>query len=125
MSFKSFVKKIIIVFYVNRYTLNCISTALLKISEWIGNNVTVLDNIKIGDGAIIAAGAVDTQDVPDYAIVGGVPAKLIRMRFTDEICKDLIISECWNRDDAWLRANYTVSHNVLDFVALLKKKERE
>lgn len=92
---------------------------------WIGNNVTVLDNIKIGHGAIIAAGAVVAKDVPDYAIVGGVPAKLIIMRFTDEICKDLIISEWWNRDDAWLRANYTVSHNELDFVALLKKKERE
>jgi acetyltransferase-like isoleucine patch superfamily enzyme len=92
---------------------------------WIGNNVTVLDNIKIGHGAIIAAGAVVTQDVPDYAIVGGVPAKLIRMRFNDEICKSLIMSEWWNRDDAWLRANYTVSHNVLDFVALLKKKETE
>jgi carbonic anhydrase/acetyltransferase-like protein (isoleucine patch superfamily) len=110
-------------FLVNRLTINCISTALPKISVWIGNNVTVLDNIRIGHGAIIAAGAFVTKDVPDYAIVVGVPAKLIRMRFADEICNDLIMSEWWNRDDAWLRANYTVIHNVHDFVSLLKKKK--
>jgi len=51
---------------------------------WIGINVTVLDGVSIGDGAIIAAGAVVVSDVPDYAIFGGVPAKLIRYRFTDD-----------------------------------------
>jgi len=50
---------------------------------WIGANVIILDGIKVGDGAIIAAGAVVTEDVPDYAIVGGVPAKIIRFRFDD------------------------------------------
>nr|WP_298096665.1 CatB-related O-acetyltransferase [uncultured Shinella sp.] len=48
---------------------------------WIGSNVMILDGVTVGNGAIIAAGAVVTTDVPDYAIVGGVPAKIIRMRF--------------------------------------------
>ena len=45
---------------------------------WIGANVTILPGVTIGDGAVIAAGAVVTKDVPDYAVVGGVPAKVIR-----------------------------------------------
>lgn len=47
---------------------------------WIGANVTVLPGVNIGSHCIIAAGAVVTKNVPDYAIVGGVPAKIIRMR---------------------------------------------
>ena len=47
---------------------------------WIGCNVTILSGVTVGDGAIIAAGAVVTKDVPPYAIVGGVPAKVIKFR---------------------------------------------
>lgn len=45
---------------------------------WIGSNVTILKGVTIGDGAIIAAGAVVNKDVPAYALVGGVPARIIR-----------------------------------------------
>lgn len=47
---------------------------------WIGDRVIILPGVHVGDGSIIAAGAVVTHDVPPYAIVGGVPAKVIRMR---------------------------------------------
>ncbi len=47
---------------------------------WIGSRVIILPGIKIGKGSIIGAGAVVTKDVPEYSIVGGVPAKLIRSR---------------------------------------------
>ena len=50
---------------------------------WIGDRVVILPGVHIGDGSIIAAGAVVTHDVPSYAIVGGVPAKIIRMRKND------------------------------------------
>lgn len=51
---------------------------------FIGMNVSVLDGVTIGDGAVVAAGAVVTADVPPYAIVGGVPAKIIKYRFDEK-----------------------------------------
>ena len=57
---------------------------VLEGDNWIGANVTVLRGVTIGEGAVVAAGAVVTKDVPPYSIVGGVPAKVIKMRFTDE-----------------------------------------
>lgn len=51
---------------------------------WIGTNAIILDGVNVGNGVIIAAGAVVVKDVPDYAIVGGVPAKIIRFRFSNE-----------------------------------------
>lgn len=54
----------------------------IKIGEdcWIGSKAVILDGVNIGNHSIVAAGAVVTKDVPDYAIVGGVPAKIIKMR---------------------------------------------
>ena len=65
---------------------------------WIGDNVTLKQNIKIGNGAIIAANAVVTKDVPDFAIVGGVPAKLIRYRFSPEIFDKINQLQWWQFD---------------------------
>ncbi len=53
---------------------------ILGDNSWIGTGAIILDGVKVGKGAIVGAGAVVTKDVPDYAIVAGVPAKIIRMR---------------------------------------------
>lgn len=63
---------------------------------WIGSNVLIKGGIKIGDGAIIGMGAVLTKDVPPYSIVGGVPAKVIKMRFTDDIVERFLKIQWWN-----------------------------
>ena len=51
---------------------------------WIGCNVTILSGVTIGRGAIVAAGAVVTKDIPPYAIAGGVPAKVIKFKWSVE-----------------------------------------
>lgn len=72
---------------------------------WIGARVIILEHVKIGNGAIVAAGAVVTKDVPPYAIVGGVPAKVIRYRFEEERIRGLQESAWWDKDEEWLKAH--------------------
>lgn len=71
----------------------------IKNDVFIGVNVTVLDGITIGNGAVVAAGSVVTKDVPDYAVVGGVPARIIKYRFDESTIRQLIESEWWNCND--------------------------
>lgn len=63
---------------------------------WIGARAVILDGRKVGDGAIIGAGAIVAKDVEPYSIVGGVPAKLIRMRFNPETVDKLLEIKWWN-----------------------------
>lgn len=70
---------------------------------WIGAGSIVLDGVSIGDGAIIAAGAVVNKDVPPYAIVGGVPARIIRYRFDEETIDALLEWRWWELDNNQLQ----------------------
>jgi virginiamycin A acetyltransferase len=65
---------------------------------WIGSNVTIMPGINIGDGAIIATNSTVTKDIAPYAIVGGNPAKVIRMRFPDSKINELLEIQWWNWD---------------------------
>jgi acetyltransferase-like isoleucine patch superfamily enzyme len=71
---------------------------------WIGANALVLDGVTVGDGAVVAAGAVVTKEVPAYAIVGGVPAKVIRYRFPLADIDLLLSLKWWSQPDEVLSA---------------------
>lgn len=62
---------------------------------WIGANVTIMPGVTIADGAVVGAGSVVTKDVPAYAIVAGVPAKIIRFRFDENTIKKLLDLKWW------------------------------
>lgn len=70
---------------------------------WIGNRVIIKSGVKIGTGAVIGMGSVVTKDVPDYAVVAGNPAKIIRYRFDNEIIHQLLISKWWELSEENLR----------------------
>lgn len=65
---------------------------------WIGANVTIMDNVCIGNGSVVAAGSVVTKDVPPYAIVGGNPAKVLKLRFTEDQISKLLTIRWWDND---------------------------
>lgn len=79
---------------------------------WIGARAIILDGVTIGDGAIVAAGAVVTKDVPDYAVVGGVPAKVLRYRFEENEIAFLKQFKWWDKDIDWLHKNYKQFHDI-------------
>lgn len=83
---------------------------------WVGFGATVLAGVKIGDGAVIASGAVVTKDIPPYAIVGGVPAKVIRYRFTEEQISRLLKLNLWEKDTEWLKSHAEDMENIESFL---------
>lgn len=85
---------------------------------WVGKNAVIMSGVKIGDGAVIGSGAVVTKDVPDYAIVGGVPAKVIKYRFSEEQIAKLKKIQWWNWDDKLIAERFD---DFLDIDAFISK----
>jgi len=65
-------------------TSECDKDIIIEEDVWAGANVTILKGVRIGKGSIIAAGAVVTKDIPPYSVVAGIPARVIKQKWTDE-----------------------------------------
>ncbi|MBU3093591.1 CatB-related O-acetyltransferase [Clostridium sp. CF011] len=72
---------------------------------WIGYDAIIMSGVKIGDGAIIGTRAIVTNDVPPYTIVGGIPAKVIKKRFSEDIILKLLKIKWWDWPDEKIQAN--------------------
>lgn len=82
---------------------------------WIGYRVTIIAGVTIGDGSIVLAGSIVTKDVLPYSIVGGIPAKHIKYRFSDSIVDFLKAFEWWKKDESWIKENVALFSNIENF----------
>lgn len=87
---------------------------------WIGKDVKIMDGIQIHDGVIIAAGSIVTKDVEAYSVVGGVPAKFIRKRFSDSEIATLMEFKWWNMHSDWLKLHSSYFTNIKSFIKLIE-----
>lgn len=87
---------------------------------WIGEGVHIRPGVSIGNGAVIGMGSVVTHDVPPYAIVGGNPARVIRLRFPQDICDRLNASQWWERDMDFLKAHSAFMNDPEKFLEVLE-----
>lgn len=82
---------------------------------WIGYRAFLVGGVTIGDGAIVLAHAAVTKDVPPFAIVGGVPAEVIKYRFDQDTIEFLLKFKWWSKDPEWLKKNIVFLNNINDF----------
>jgi virginiamycin A acetyltransferase len=84
---------------------------------WIGLNAIILSGVTIHDGAVVLPGSVVTHDVPPYAIVGGIPAQIVKYRFDENTITQLLKIAWWNWPEAKIKAHISEFHaDVADFV---------
>jgi acetyltransferase-like isoleucine patch superfamily enzyme len=85
---------------------------------WIGAHAIILPGVSIGNGAVVAAGAVVTKSVPDYAIVAGVPARVMRYRFSEKEIQVLNSVRWWEWSDEDIRQNISLIQKPQDFFSV-------
>lgn len=83
---------------------------------WIGANCILKDGVEIGNGAVVAAGAVVVSNIEPYSIVGGVPAKLLRKRFDQNVIDQIEGTKWWSEDINTLKERYKLFHDVDLFI---------
>ena len=95
-------------------------TIVIGNDVWIGYRATILAGITIGDGAIIGAGALVTRDIPPYAIAVGVPAKVIRYRFSEEDVQFFLDFKWWNQSEQWIKDHAELFSEPERLIELIK-----
>lgn len=95
-------------------------TTTIESDVWIGARAIIKGGVRIGTGAVIGAGAVVTKNVPPYAIVGGIPAKVLKYRFDENLISLLIESKWWEEDEEILKKLSKYSNDPLMFLKEIK-----
>lgn len=86
-----------------------ITNIIIEDDVWIARNVNIKSGVTIHTGAVVASNATVTKDVPPYAIVGGLPAKIIKYRFDEKIIEELLTSQWWKYDITSMDINSDLS----------------
>lgn len=104
----------------NRFEEECV----IGNDVWLGSGCIITRGVKIGDGSVVAANAVVTKDIPPYAIVAGVPAKIIKYRFEEKVIDALLHLKWWDYTDDQLRKafNELAAIGSLESVEKLREK---
>lgn len=89
---------------------------------WIGEGASIISGVTIGDGSVILAGAVVTKDIPPYAIVGGIPARIIKYRYSEEDISFLLEFKWWDKDINWIKNNASLFTDFTKFKLYFKLK---
>ncbi len=92
---------------------------------WVGASAVIFDGVKIGDGAVIGAGAVVTEDVPDYAVVVGVPARVVKYRFNEEEIRFLKDLAWWDYSQEWINQHAKFFDDVNHLKEAIKEETNE
>lgn len=82
---------------------------------WVGEGVTFIGDTEVQDGAVVLAGAYVVKDVPPYAIVGGVPAKVIGYRYDEDTIAFLMKSKWWDNNEEWFENNWELMCDMEEF----------
>lgn len=88
---------------------------------WIGERALIIWGVKIGDGAVVLAGAVVTKDVPPFSVVGGVPAKVLSYRYNKETIDFLLKFKWWNKGEKWIIKNSNYFQDINAFISSFEK----
>ena len=92
---------------------------------WVGNDVCFIGGVKVGDGAVVLARAIVTKDVPPYAIVGGIPAKVIGYRYDENTIDFLLNVQWWDKSVVWLKEHSDLMCDMNGFKKYLISHKEE
>lgn len=92
---------------------------------WIGSGVTILGGVTIHDGAVVLTNATVTKDVPPYAIVGGVPARIIKYRYDNDTIDFLLRTKWWENSIEWFRENGDLLCDINKLKEYYEQQDRE
>lgn len=92
---------------------------------WLGTNTIIISGVRIGKGAIIASGSIVTKDVPPYSIFGGNPAKLIKMRFPEDIIEEFLNFKLMDIPEEKIKENIDLFYRKINTLEDIKKLKHE
>lgn len=107
-----------------KYEFEGIPRTVIGNDVWVGKRAIIKAGVSIGDGAVVGAGAVVTKDVPPYAVVAGVPAKIIKYRFDEKTIESLLNTKWWDLSEEELESRAGSITNVHVFLKEFERDER-